>query len=325
MRAPLLQTSFQCLTPARLRSPPPKTALLCAASSCSVLLCTTCMLSKSGMNCAAAAASMKQRLCGPPLRNDGEVLGTKTRALGSTAMPSASRAAWSMPRNSVIGARGVLDRSVACLCHGRVAERVVDALPRREVVDAEPVTLVEGEARVLGVLGEVKVAQLPVVDLHVPARLDDGARRRMQVERHVLAVAQPHLLRGHLHDAVLQVPQEDARVAGPDEHVHVLAHVNIHGRGVVEEVHVAALAVLDDELLPLNAPRGAHDGLALEVPHDVVLGVEVRVLPERELLLRLRRSLCRSASGGASGGASSVAAADAAHGLRRRSCLLCWA
>lgn len=103
-------------------------------------------------------------------------------------------------------------------------------------------------------------------------------RGAVEIDVQVLAIARAELLRGTDDGAFLAVAQEDAALAGPHDDAAVDAGIDLHRRAVVQQEDVAVVAVLDEELLAVDASRElGQERRRLDVGEDEVLALERRV------------------------------------------------
>ena len=139
------------------------------------------------------------------------------------------------------------------------------AIVRGEIIHLAPlVDVARIELGVSHVRGEAGVRHVPLSDAESVARLYDRVGWHPKEKGAVHAASHAQLLRDGVHSAVAAVADEDRVFAWPQNNVAVFTVVDRHLLAVIEDVDLAALQIVHDELLPSDpAALPAHEARRL--------------------------------------------------------------
>lgn len=142
-------------------------------------------------------------------------------------------------------------------------------------MDVAPVVVEYAQPGILEVEGQLRVVVLKAAELHTCRRLDDGLSGAAQEHLHLLTVPRAKLLAGYHALDVFTVSEKDASFYGTKENAAVDAVINGDSCGVVKDIDVAVLTLLDDKLLTVQlAGQSTHCDVFESCQH-VVLGVNL--------------------------------------------------
>ena len=138
-----------------------------------------------------------------------------------------------------------------------------------------PEVLIHADTRLVHLLLESLVVEVPAPEAHVCGGLDDGTSGDVKVRVDVFAVSAAILTTHEDTRTLLAVADEDGTGGGTDDDLAVLAVVDHEAVAHVQNVDLAVLARVDDELLPVDGARSLDQLFTLSLEEDEILGVEL--------------------------------------------------